>query len=238
MGTAIVIASGKGGTGKTLFTANIGSLLAMQGKKVALIDMDMGLRNLDLYMGLENRVVYNVMDVLSGMCRIKQALIKDKKFDQLYLMAASPVKDGADITPLHMEILCEKLKKQFDYILIDSPAGIGDGFTVAASAADKAVIISEAETASVRDADMVDQALEKIGIKERYCVFNKIRGEMISMGVMPGISTLARGLKVPLVGAILYDDNIFLSANKGTPIVMKPGTYIQKNFLNILNRII
>ena len=119
MGKVILITSGKGGTGKTLFAANIGSLLAMRGKKVVLIDMDLGLRNLDLYLGLESKVVYNVMDVLSGVCGIKKALIKDKRFDNLYLMAASPYRDNRDITPLHMQVLCEKLKEKFDYIIID-----------------------------------------------------------------------------------------------------------------------
>ncbi|MEG0662659.1 MAG: AAA family ATPase, partial [Anaerovoracaceae bacterium] len=130
MGKVIVVASGKGGTGKTLFTANMGALLAMGGKKVVLLDMDLGLRNLDLYLGLESKVVYNVMDVLSGMCRIKQALIKDRRFPEMYMVAAAPTKDDRDITPLHMEILCNKLKESFDYVIVDAPAGIGDGLSL------------------------------------------------------------------------------------------------------------
>ena len=123
MSKVISIVSGKGGTGKSLFAANMGALLAMGGSSVVLIDMDMGLRNLDIYLGLENRVVYNVMDVLSGLCRIKQALVKDKRFKALYLMSAAPPKDERDITPLHMKVLCERLKEQFDYIIIDGRAG-------------------------------------------------------------------------------------------------------------------
>ncbi|MEA4922594.1 MAG: septum site-determining protein MinD [Eubacteriaceae bacterium] len=238
MGKVIVIVSGKGGTGKTMFAANMGALLAMRGKKVVLLDMDMGLRNLDLHLGLENRVVYNVMDVLSGMCRIKQALIRDKRFKELYLIAASPNRDERDITPLHMEILCEKLKKEFDYILIDSPAGIGDGLALAAAAADKAVVVTEAELTSVRDADAIDRELIKMGILDRCCVFNKVKGELMSLGAMPGLSSISRSLRLRMAGAIQYDDNIYISTNRGVPIVLKPGTYIEKNFNKILDRIL
>lgn len=238
MGKAIVVTSGKGGTGKTLFTANIGALLAVDGKKVALIDMDMGLRNLDLYLGLESRVVYNVMDVLSGMCRIRQALIKDRRFDHLYLMAAAPTGDDRDITPLHMEILCEKLKKDFDYIIIDSPAGIGEGLTLAATGADSAVIITEAELASIRDADSVDGELRRMGIEERYAVINKVNGQLMALGAVPSISSVTRGLRVEIAGIIQYDDNVFIATNRGVPIVLKPGTYIERNFRKILGRII
>lgn len=238
MGKVIVIASGKGGTGKTLFTANMGALLALDGKKVVLVDMDMGLRNLDLYLGLESRVVYNVMDVLSGMCRIRQALIRDKRFDHLYLMAAAPSKDDRDITPLHMEILCEKLKKDFDYILIDAPAGIGEGIALAAAGADEAVIITEAELASVRDADSVDRELAGMGIEERYAIINKVNGQLMALGAVPSISSVTRGLRVEVAGIIQYDDNVFIATNRGVPIVLKPGTYIEKNFRKILGRII
>lgn len=238
MGKVIVNVSGKGGTGKTLFTANMGAMLAMRGRKVVLIDMDNGLRNLDLYLGLENRVVYNVMDVLSGLCRIRQALLKDKRFQDLYLIAAAPVKDHRDITPLHMEILCHKLKQQFDYVLIDAPAGVGDGLTLAAASADQAVLITEAEIASVRDADIVDHALLEMGIHHRCCVFNKVRGDLVSLGAMPGLSSFSKGLRMEVAGMIQYDDNIFLATNKGVPIVLKPGTYIEKNFARILERIL
>jgi len=159
MGKVIVTTSGKGGTGKSLFTANLGALLAMEGKRVVLIDMDMGLRNLDLYLGLESKVVYNVMDVLSGMCRIQQALVRDKRFENLYLLASCPGPDLRDITTLHMKVLCAKLAAAFDYVLIDAPAGIGDGFMLAAAPAQTAVIVTEAEYTSARDADVVDQEL-------------------------------------------------------------------------------
>ena len=180
MSHVILIASGKGGTGKTFFAANLGACLAMSGKKVVLVDMDMGLRNLDLYLGLENRVVYNVMDVISGVCKIKQALVRDRRFSELYLMAASPIRDLRDITPLHMQVLCEKLGEEFDYVIIDAPAGIGEGVEVAAASADTAVIITESDTASVRDADCMDQLLREIGVSKRFCVLNKVNAELMS----------------------------------------------------------
>ena len=162
MGKVYAITSGKGGTGKTMFAVNMAAMLAMRGYSVVLLDMDMGLRNIDLYLGLENRVVYNLMDVMSGVCRIRQALIKDRRFgENLQVISASPGRDTRDITPMHMEILCEKLKSKFDFVIIDAPAGLGDGLTLAVAAADSAVIITEAEAASVRDADTVDRELQK-----------------------------------------------------------------------------
>jgi septum site-determining protein MinD len=238
VGKVIVITSGKGGTGKTFFTANMGALLALRGKKTVLLDMDMGLRNLDLYLGLENNVVYNVMDVLSGMCRIRQALIRDRRFADLCLISASPTRDDRDITPLHMEILCEKLQKRFDYILIDSPAGLGDGLTLAAAAADQAVLLSEAEIASVRDADCVDRMLLEMGLSNRCCVFNKVHGELVALGAMPGLRAVSRGLRMRIAGAIQYDENIYLATNHGIPIVLKQDTYIRRNLSRILDRIL
>lgn len=238
MGKTILFTSGKGGTGKTMITANMGALLAMRGYKVLLIDMDMGLRNLDLYLGLENNVVYNVMDVVSGVARIKQALIKDKRFENLYLMAAAPTVDGRDITPLHMRVLCEKLKDKFDYILIDSPAGIGEGVRLAATPADRAVIVTEAEAASIRDADSINKQLNEMGIEDVCCIVNKVNGDLMALGSIPNVQTIAGALRTPLVGIIQYDDNVFIATNRGVPIVMKRGTYIERNFSKILDRII
>lgn len=239
MGKVYAITSGKGGTGKTMFAVNMAAMLAMRGYSVVLLDMDMGLRNIDLYLGLENRVVYNLMDVMSGVCRIRQALIKDRRFgENLQVISASPGRDTRDITPMHMEILCEKLKSKFDFVIIDAPAGLGDGLTLAVAAADSAVIITEAEAASVRDADMVDRELQKMGIEDRICIVNKVHGDLVTMGVMPGLSTVSRGMRLNIEGVIQDDDNIYLACNRGVPIVMKKGTYIEKNFQKILDRIL
>ena len=150
MGKVILVASGKGGTGKTMFSVNMGATLAQRGYNVLLIDMDMGLRNMDLYLGMENRVVYNIMDVLSGICRISKAIIRVDGFSSLYFMAAAPRLDERDITPLHMAILCAKLREVFDYIIIDCPAGIGEMLEVSLEPADKAVIVTEPEFAASR----------------------------------------------------------------------------------------
>ena len=238
MSEVILVTSGKGGTGKTMFTVNIGTLLAQRGYKTVLIDMDMGLRNMDIYMGLENNDVYNIMDVLSGVCRVRKALIKDRRFNDLYMMAATSGADDRDITPLHMQILCEKLRDSFDYIIIDSPAGMSEGFINAAVAVDKAVVVTEPEVASIRDADTIDNCLEEIGIEKRFFVVNKVRASLMASGTLPDLSSISDILKPKLLGVIQDDDNIFASTNTGVPIVLKEGTYINSNFNRILDRLI
>jgi septum site-determining protein MinD len=238
MSHVILIASGKGGTGKSFFASNMGAILAMKGKKVVLVDMDMGLRNLDLYLGLENRVVYNVMDVVSGICKIKQALIRDKRFDELYLMAGSPMRDSRDITALHMQVLCEKLREEFDYVIIDAPAGIGEGVEVSAAAADTAIIITEPDNASVRDADILDKLLTEVGVANRFCVLNKVNAELMAMGAVPGVLSVAKELRVEIAGIIQYDTNILIANNRAIPIVVKQDSYISENMNKIVERVL
>ena len=212
MGKTYLITSGKGGTGKTMFAVNFGATLAMRGHSVVVLDMDMGLRNLDLYFGLENNVVYDVYDVLTGLCRIKQALIKDKRFDSLYVMAAAPSRDDGTLTPLHMKVLCEKLKSAYDYVIIDSPSGIDDGLVLASAGADEAIIVINPEYSSIRDADNLD----------RYA---------------PKLSEITYVLQPEIAGIIQQDRNIQISTNLGMPIVLKEGTYISDNFERIADRI-
>lgn len=238
MGEVILVASGKGGTGKTAVTANLGALLAKDGYKVALLDMDMGMRNLDLYLGLENRIVYNIMDVFTGICRIKRALVKDRHFDNLYLMSACPRKDSRDITPLHMEVLCEKLRKDFDYVLIDCPAGIGSGVEVSMAGADRALLITEADMAAIRDADALDRYFKKNGIENTCYIVNKVRAELMARNLVPNLNEITEILSSQMIGVIQYDDNIYISTNQGVPIVFKEGTYIEENFQNIKQRFI
>lgn len=190
MGKVVLVSSGKGGTGKTMFTVNMGAMLAEKGCSVMLLDMDMGLRNMDLYLGMENRVVYNIMDVMSGICRINKAMIKVSGFESLYFMAASPRRDDRDITPLHMEVLCNKLKRYFDYIIIDCPAGINDLFDVAMAAADKAVVVTEPEVASLRDADVTERYLMEQGMEDIYIVVNKVRADLMRTGMVPNLSEI------------------------------------------------
>jgi septum site-determining protein MinD len=238
MGKVILIASGKGGTGKTVFTANAGAVLAQRGYKVALIDMDMGLRNLDICLGLEDRVVYDVADVLTGLCRIKQALIRDKRFDSLYLMSSPPSSKNADITALHMKVLCKKLRKNFEYILIDAPAGVGDTTIMSAAGADSVVIVTVPEYAAIRDADILYTMFKENGMTDIKYVLNKVRSDLISTGLIPGIKEIDRKLRPAMAGIIQYDDNIHIAANNGLPVVFKKGTYIEENFNKIVDRII
>ena len=238
MGKVILVSSGKGGTGKTMFSVNLGALLAEKGYKTILMDMDMGLRNMDLYLGMENKVVYNIMDVMSGICRIKKAMIQVNGFTNLYFMAASPRRDDRDITPLHMEILCNKLKRYFDYIVIDCPAGINDLFDVALAPTQKAVLVTEPEMASLRDADVTERYLTDHGITDTYIVINKVRADLMRTGMIPSLSVIANMFKGQIAGIIQDDDNIHISTNKGIPIVCKKGTYIEENFQDIAYRIL
>ena len=237
MGKVIVIVSGKGGVGKTMFTANLGGTLSQNGKKVVLVDMDMGLRNLDICMGLENRVVYDIADVINGVCRIKQALIKDKRFPDLYLIAAPQNIEKVEITPLHTKIIYEKLSETFDYVIVDGPAGIDEGMRNAISGADMAIIVTTPEFAALRDADKVDKLLIENGLTNRKIVVNKLKAELISNGVMPSITEVSKMLRADIIGYIQEDDNIQIATNNGTPIVLKTGTYIYDNFMKIIERI-
>ena len=238
MGEVILVASGKGGTGKTMFSVNMGAILSKYGYRVMLIDMDMGLRNMDLYLGMEDKVIYNLMDVLSGMCRINKAMIKVAGFESLYFMAASPRKEDRDITQLHMKVLCDKLKKIFDYIIIDCPAGTGEMLDVSMAPADKAVIVTEPEIAAVRDADITERYIIENGIADTRVVLNKVNVDLMNKGLLPDVNVVAEIFTGPLVGIIQDDDNIRISTNKGIPIVIKRGTYIEKNFKSIVSRII
>ena len=237
MGKAIVIASGKGGTCKTMFAANLGATLARQGHKVVLIDLDTGLRNLDLYLGLENNIVYDVNDVLTGVCRIKQALVKDKSFPGLFFMAASPQKPNGEITPLHIKVLCNKLKEKFDYIIIDSPAGIDDGMVVASGGVDIGVIVVNPEYASLRNAEIVKRTLEEQGVSNIAYVVNKINLELIESGRAPSFEEVTKSIREKIVGIIKEDENIHISTNLGIPIVVMAETYIAKSFEAMADRI-
>lgn len=237
MGKAIVIASGKGGTGKTTLAANLGATLALQGHKVVLIDLDTGLRNLDLYLGMENNIVYDINDVLTGVCRIRQALVKVKAFPGLMFMAASPQKPTGEITPLHIKVLCSKLKQKYDYIIIDAPAGIDDGMVVATGGADMGIIVVTPEYSSLRNAEIVKNTLEEQGIKKIAYVVNKIDLKLIEQGKAPTFEEVTKSIRDKIVGIIQRDDNVHVSTNLGIPIVSMTETYISKSFMAMGMRI-
>ena len=219
MSEVIVITSGKGGVGKTTTTANVGTGLAMEGKKVVLIDTDIGLRNLDVVMGLENRIVYNLVDVIEGNCRIKQALIKDKRNPTLYLLPSAQTRDKTAVSPEEMAKLTEELKDEFDYILLDCPAGIEQGFKNAIAGADRAIVVTTPEVSAVRDADRIIGLLDANEIKKTELVVNRLRTDMVKRGDMMSSQDVVEILSVDLVGGVPDDENIVVSTNQGEPLV-------------------
>ena len=237
MGVSIVITSGKGGLGKTTTTANIGTALAALGKKVVVVDGDTGLRNLDVLMGLENRIVYTIIDAIEGRCRLKQALIKDKRFPNLCLLPTAQTKDKDDISAQDMLKLVKELKEQFDYVLIDSPAGIEQGFENSVIGADKAIVVVNPEITSVRDADRVIGKLDAKGLEDHSVIVNRLNHEMTQRGDMLDVSDIIETLSIELLGVVPDDREITVSTNKGEPIVLEESAKSGKAFRNIAKRI-
>lgn len=237
MGVSIVITSGKGGVGKTTTTANIGTALASLGKKVVVIDGDTGLRNLDVLLGLENRIVYTIIDVIEGRCRLKQGLIKDKRFQNLCLLPTAQTKDKDDISPQEMLKIVNELKEEFDYVLIDSPAGIEQGFENAVIGADRAIVVVNPEITSVRDADRVIGKLDAKGLEDHAVVINRLNYEMTKSGDMLDVSDIIETLSIELLGVVPDDKNITVSTNKGEPIVLDDNARSGQAFKNIAKRI-
>ena len=219
MGEVIVITSGKGGVGKTTSTANIGTGLAQLHKKVVMIDTDIGLRNLDVVMGLENRIVYNLVDVVEGNCRIRQALIRDKKYPELYLLPSAQTRDKSAVTPQQMKKLTGELREEFDYILLDCPAGIEQGFQNAVAGADRAIVVTTPEVSAIRDADRIIGLLESNQIHQIELMVNRLRMEMVKRGDMMSVEDVCEILAVPLIGAVPDDEHIVVSTNQGEPLV-------------------
>ena len=237
MSEVIVITSGKGGVGKTTTTANIGTGLAQLNKKVVMIDTDIGLRNLDVVMGLENRIVYNLVDVIEGNCRIKQALIKDKRYPTLYLLPSAQTRDKTAVTPEQMEKLTNELKEEFDYILLDCPAGIEQGFKNAIAAADRAIVVTTPEVSAIRDADRVIGLLEANEITSIDLIINRVRYDMVKKGDMMSVDDVVDILAVNLLGVIPDDEQIVISTNKGEPLAGS-NTTSGNAYIDICKRIL
>lgn len=237
MGEVIVVTSGKGGVGKTTTTANLGAGLAALGNRVCLIDADIGLRNLDVVMGLENRIVYDLVDVTSGNCSFRKALIKDKRFEQLHLLPAAQTKDKTAVSPAQMEALCNEIKGDFDYVIIDCPAGIEQGFRNAIAGADQAVVVTTPEVSAVRDADRIIGLLEKEDLREPKLIINRMRFQMVKHGDMMSIEDIIEILAVDLLGVVPEDEMVVVSTNRGEMVVVNNASKSGQAYRNIVRRI-
>ena len=237
-GSVIVITSGKGGVGKTTTSANIGTALAHMGNKVVLIDTDIGLRNLDLLLGLENRIVYTIVDVVEGRAKLKQALVKDKKNPNLCLLAAAQTRDKSAVNAEQLKDICEKLKEDFDYVLIDCPAGIEQGFQNAVAGANEAIVVTTPEMSAIRDADRIIGLLESKEGVERYRVLvNRVRPKLIKEDNMISVDDVLDVLSCELIGVIPEDTNIIISTNKGDPVVNDEKSLAGMAYSNVARRI-
>jgi septum site-determining protein MinD len=239
MSRIIVVTSGKGGVGKTTVTANLGMTLAKMGHRVALVDGDFGLRNLDLLLGLENRVIYTAVEVLAGECRLDQALVRDKRQPGLVLLPATQNRKAEMITPNHMKWMIGELAPQFDFVLIDSPAGIEMGFKNAIAAAQEALIVTTPEISAVRDADRVIGLLEASNIAPARLIVNRLRPSMVEASEMMSVEDVSEILAVQLIGVVPEDERVITSTNRGEPLVLEANTTSRaaQAFDNIAHRL-
>ena len=236
MSEIIVVTSGKGGVGKTTVTANLGLGLARMNKKVVVVDTDIGLRNLDVVLGLENRIVYNLIDVIEGSCRMKQALIRDKQCDTLYLLPSAQTKDKTAISPEQMVKLTQDLAEEFDYILLDCPAGIEQGFKNAIAGANSAIVVTTPEVSAIRDADRIIGLLQANEMPKIQLIINRLRMDMVKRGEMMSVEDVTEILAVDLLGAIPDDAEVVVATNQGEPLCGKNSPSGQA-FENICRRI-
>lgn len=237
MGRVIVITSGKGGVGKTTTTANLGTALAVNGHKVCLVDADIGLRNLDVVMGLENRIVYDLVEVVEGNARLRNALIKDKRVENLCLLPAAQTREKDAVTPEQMRRLCEELKAEFDFVLVDSPAGIEHGFRNAIAGADEALVVTSPEVAAVRDADRIIGMLEAHDLSSPRLIVNRVRPDMVRRGDMMDIEDVIEILAIELLGVVPDDESIIVATNRGEPLVLSGNSRAAQAYRNIVRRL-
>ena len=237
MARVITVTSGKGGVGKTTTTANLGTALAMHGQRVVVVDADIGLRNLDVVMGLENRIVYDLVDVVEGRCRLRQALIKDKRFPELFLLPAAQTRDKDAVSPEDMVALCNELRREFDFVLIDSPAGIEGGFRNAIAGADEVLIVTTPEVSAVRDADRIVGLVEAFEKGHPRLIINRIRPQMVTRGEMMTTEDVVEILAIDLVGVVPDDELIVTTTNRGEVAVMERNSKAGRSFASIARRL-
>lgn len=238
MGRCITVTSGKGGVGKTTTTANLGMALAMTGKNVCLIDADIGLRNLDIVLGLENRIVYDLVDAIEGNCRVKQAMIRDKHFPNLSLIPAAQTRDKDAVSPAQMAELCQMLKKDFDFVIIDSPAGIEQGFRNAIAGADEVLVVTTPEVSAVRDADRIVGLVEAAELPSPRLILNRLNPSLVQRGEMMTTDDVQDILAIDLVGIILEDATIVMASNRGEPAALSPNSKAGRGYREIAQRLL
>lgn len=237
MGIVALITSGKGGAGKTTVTVNLGATLAQKGARVVLVDFNMGLRNLDIYLGMEDCSLFDLGDVLTGVCKVEKALVRDERFGKLYMLPCPQFKEINGVTAQHVEGLFGVLKKSFDYILVDMPSGVGQMMENAASAADIGVVVVTPDYVSLRNADTVDRKLDICGLQKRCFLINQVDLDLLRTGSVPGIEHIVRNMGSAMAGIIPWDENIHAGNNMGSPVVLASDSYIAKNFDSIALRI-
>lgn len=235
--TVVTITSGKGGVGKTTTTANVAVALAQDGLKVVCIDGDIGLRNLDVVMGLENRIVYDLVDVVEGRCRLRQAMIRDKRLPELYLIPAAQTRDKSAVSPSDMVRLCDDLRQDFDWVLIDSPAGIERGFRNSIAPADIVIVVTNPEVSAVRDADRIIGLIEAEEKGPARLVINRLNSNMVKRGDMLNADDVLELLAVELIGIVPEDENVVISTNRGQPIALNGKVKAGQAFTNIARRL-
>ena len=237
LGRTIVVTSGKGGVGKTTTTANIAMALASLGKKVVAVDCDTGLSSLDLILGLENRIVYNLFDVIEGRCPVEKALIRDKRVDSLYLLATSQTRQKEDVSADQMKKLSEELRANFDFVIFDCPAGIEAGFRNASAGANEALVVTTPDVSPVRDVDRIIGMLENQGKKTIHLIINRLNPEMTDKGEMMDVDAVLDILNIGLIGIVPEDRAVVRSSNIGEPLTLKPDSLAATAFMNIANRL-
>ncbi len=237
-GKVLTVTSGKGGVGKTTVTANLGGALALRGQKVVVIDADIGLRNLDVMMGLENRIVYDLVDVIEGRCRLRQALVRDKRLSEFYLLPAAQTRDKTAVNPEDMVRVCDELRESFDFLLVDSPAGIEQGFRVAVAPADMVLVVTNPEMAAVRDADRIIGLVEASEKGPVQLIINRLKPAMVRRGEMMDTAAVVELLAVELLGIIPDDEAIITATNTGRPVVFSDNTLSSRAFHNIARRLL
>ena len=233
----VTISSGKGGVGKTTATANLAVALAAEGAKVVCIDGDIGLRNLDVVMGLENRIVYDIVDVIEGRCRLRQAMIRDKRLPELYLIPAAQTRDKSAVTPSDMIRLCNELRAEVDWVIIDSPAGIERGFKNSIAPADRVIVVTNPEVSAVRDADRVIGILEAEEKGTPSLIINRLNPTLVKQHDMLSADDVLDLLAIKLIGIVPEDENVIVGTNRGNPVAMDPKSRAGQAFRNIARRL-